>query len=249
VLFDNIGHPGRIMLAIGLIAILLAVIQNVLMFTFGLKESAIFSSPLSFGGVFLAELFSIGAGYFWVRRCVRNRRRLVLAAWMIAVLGAAELELPVSSFGTLLQHSKRERVLSRIERVKTEIEPLASGRGGTRFALTYTLKFPQTARYLTFPAWLGPSADRLFGDYFMKVHPEYYDENHVFEAGTPYSFTVVFDTGGGQFDFSREAASIDICDGKDYFMACRIIAIPLDGVPAALAAHPSPASSEPTGVH
>jgi hypothetical protein len=237
------------MLAIALIAILLAVTQNILMFAFGFKESAIVSSPLSFGGIFLAELFSIGGGYFWVSRCVRRRRRLVLAAWMIAVLGAAELELPVSSFGTLLQHSKRERVLNRIERVKTEIEPLASDRGGTRFALTYTLKFPQTARYLTFPAWLGPPADRLFGDYFMKVHPEYYDENHVFEAGAPYSFTVVFDTGGRQFDFARETANIDICDGKDYFMACRIIAIPLEGVPAALAAHSSPASSEPSGVH
>ena len=45
-------------------------------------------------------------------------------------------------------------------------------------------------------AWLGPPADRLFGDYLMKVHPEYYDENPVFEAGTFYSFTVVFDTGG-----------------------------------------------------
>jgi hypothetical protein len=234
--------------AIALIAILLAVIQNILMFAFGLKESAIASSPLSFGGIFLAELVLIGASYFCVRKFLRVRRRLVLAAWVIAVLGAAELVLPVSSFAALIQRARRERFLNRIEHVKTEIEPLASGRDSTRFALTYTLKFPQTARYLTFPAWLGPPANRLFGDYFMKAHPEYFDENHVFDAGTPYSFTVVFDTGGRQFDFSKETASIDICDGKDYFMACRTIAIPLDGVPAALAAHPSPAFRKPTGV-
>ncbi len=234
--------------AIALIAILLAVMQNIVMFTFGLKESAIVSSPLSFGGIFLVELVSIGGGYFWVRKCVRNRRRLALAAWVIAVLGAAEFVLPVSSFGALVQHAKRERVLNRIEHMKTVIEPLASDRSGVRFALTYTLKFPNTARYLTFPAWLGPPPNRVFGDYFMKVHPEYYDENHVFDAGPLYSFTVVFDTGDRQFDVSRETASIDICDGKDYFMACRVIAIPLDGVPAALAAHPSPTSREPAGV-
>jgi hypothetical protein len=236
------------MLAIALIAIVLAVVQNIPMFEFGLKESAIFSSPLSFGGILLAEFASIGAGYFWVRKFLRNRRHLALAAWMIAVLGAAELALPVSSFGMLVQHAKREHTLSRIEHVKTVIEPLASDRGGIRFALTYTLKFPKTARYLTFPAWLGPPADRVFGDYFIKMNPEYYDENHVFDAGRLYSFTVVFDTGGRRLDFSKETVSIDICDGKDYFMACRIIAIPLEGVPAALAAHPSPASREPAAV-
>ena len=118
--------------AIALIAILLAVMQNIVMFTFGLKESAIVSSPLSFGGIFLVELVSIGGGYFWVRKCVRNRRRLALAAWVIAVLGAAEFVLPVSSFGALVQHAKRGRVLNRIEHMKTVIEPLASDRSGVR---------------------------------------------------------------------------------------------------------------------
>jgi len=28
---------------------------------------------------------------------------------------------------------------------------------------------------------------------------------------------VLFDTEGKQFDFSKEKANIDICDGKDYF--------------------------------
>jgi len=233
------------MLAIALIAILVAVMQNTLMFAFGLKESAIVSSPLSFVGIFIAEFVSIGAGYFCVRKFLRDRRRLVLTAWMIAVLGAAEVVLPVSSFGTLVQRAKRERVLGRIAQVKTVIEPLASDRGTMRFALTYTLKFPKTGRYLTFPAWLGPPTNRVFGDYFMKVHPEYYEESHVFDAGELYSFTVVFDTGGRQFDFSRDSASVDICDGKDYFTACRIIAVGLEGVPAALAARPSPASREP----
>jgi hypothetical protein len=77
------------------------------------------------------------------------------------------------------------------------------------------------------------------------VHPEYHDEGYFFDAGKPYSFTVVFDTEGKPFDFSREKANVDICDGKDYFMACRIIGIALDGVPAALTANPSPVLREP----
>jgi hypothetical protein len=85
----------------------------------------------------------------------------------------------------------------------------------------------------------------VFGDYFTKAHPEYYDEKYIFDGGKPYSFIVVFDTPGHSWDFSREKANIDICDSEDYFMSCRIIGIGLDGVPAALATHPSPERREP----
>jgi hypothetical protein len=129
--------------------------------------------------------------------------------------------------------------------VGTSLEPLTSDQGGGRFALTYTLKFPKTAHYLTFPAYLGPPNNRVFGDYFTKAHPEYHDENYIFDGGKPYSFTVVFDTEGYSLDFSREKANIDICDSEDYFMVCRIISIGLEGVPASLAAHPSPDLREP----
>ncbi|MGA3328954.1 MAG: hypothetical protein ABSF45_31270, partial [Terriglobia bacterium] len=117
--------------------------------------------------------------------------------------------------------------------------------GGSRFALTYTLKFPKTGHYLTFPASIGPWGNQVDGHYFTKEHPEYHDENYVFEAGTPYSFTVVFDTEGRKFDFTREKANLSICTSKDYFMACRIIAIGLEGVPAALATNPAPVLREP----
>jgi len=218
------------MLAITLIAVVLAFAQNLLMFAFGLKESAIFSSPLSFGRILLGELILMGAGYLCVRKYLRARQRLVLAAWLMAVLGAAELVLPVSTFATLGQHAKREHVLNRIELVNSVIER-APGRGGTRFALTDTLKFPNRGRYLTYPAWLGPPDRRLFGDYVMKVNPEYYDDTYNFDAGRPYSFTVLFDTTGRPFDFAAQTANIDICDGKDYFMACRIIPVGLAGAP------------------
>jgi hypothetical protein len=85
----------------------------------------------------------------------------------------------------------------------------------------------------------------VFGDYFTKAHPKYYDEKYIFDGGKPYSFTVVFDTTGRSWDFSREKANIDICDSKDYSMSCRIIGIGLDSVPAALAAHPLPELREP----
>ena len=233
------------MFIVALIATVVAFIQNMVMFRFGMKELAIFSFPLSFVGVFLLEVIAIWTGYFCARKLLRIRRALALVVWVVVVLGVAELTLPMSYFSSWVQHAKRENVLNQIKQVGISVEPLASNRGGRRFALTYTLMFPKTTHYLTFPAYLGPQNNRVFGDYFTKVHPEYYDETHVFEAGKPYSFTVVFDTEGKQFDFTKEKAKIDICDSKDYFMACRIIGIGLEGGSAALAAHPSPSLREP----
>jgi len=234
------------MFIIALIATVLAFIQNILIFSFGMKEMGIFSSPLFFTGIFLGEIAAIWTGYFCARRFLRRRRLLALAAWLLAVLGVAEVALPASFFTIWVQHEGRQRMLNRIELAGTSFEALASDRGGSRFALTYTLRFPKTAHYLTFPSWIGSPEKQVFGNYFTKEHPEYHDENYIFDAGSPYSFTVVFDTEGKKVDLSREKANIDICDSKDYFMACRVIAIGLEGVPAALAANPAPVSREPT---
>lgn len=175
-----------------------------------------------------------------VRKFVRRKRELALAGCALLILGAAECTLPASFFTVLIQHAGRKHVLNRIRQAGTSIEPLSSDDGGTRFALTYTLLFPKTWPYLTYPAFVGPEGNRVFGYYFHKLHPEYDDEKHVYEAGKPYSFTVVFDTDGKTFDFAKEKAHIDICDSNDYFMACRIIDIGLEGAPAALA-NPAPA--------
>jgi hypothetical protein len=217
------------MFGIGLLATVLAFIQNMIMFVFGMKEGAIFSSPLSFTWICLTEIGAIWLGYFYVNKFLRRGRIFVLAGWVVIVLGGAELVLPVSYFTSRVQHAMRENVLNQIELVGTSIESLKSDPSG--FSLTYTLRFPQTAPYLTFPAYLGPQNNRLFGEYDTKLHPEYYHEDHVFEVGKPYSFTVAFDVDGRQFDFSKEKVNIDICDGKDYFMACRIIAIGINNLP------------------
>jgi len=173
------------MFIIALIATVLALIQNMFMFGFGMKEMAIFSFPLSFTWIFLSEIAAIWTGYVCARRFVRRRRMLALAAWVIVVLGSAELALPVSSFTTLVQQAGRQRALNRIELAGASFEALASDRGGIRFALTYTLKFSKTAHYLISPASIGPWENQLVGDYFTKEHPEYHDENYVFEAGRP----------------------------------------------------------------
>jgi hypothetical protein len=233
------------MLLIAVVATILAFIQNWIMFAFGMKEMAILSFPFSFAGIFLLEISSIWAAYFCARKFLRRSRELVLAGCMVVILGAAELALPASYFTTAVQHARREHVLGQIALAGNSIEALDSDEGGTRFALTYTLRFPKTAHYLTFPAYLGPATNRVFGNYFTKLHPEYYDEGYVFEGGKPYSFTVVFDTRGKQFDFSKEMAKVDICDGKDYFMACRIIGIDLRDVPAALKVSVPPGRYEP----
>ena len=240
------AKPGLAgMLVVAALATLVALLQNLVMLAFGLKEMAIFAFPLSFLGIFLAEVLSIWVGCFCAWKFLGKRRTLALTAWVVLTLGTAEVALPASFFGTFVQHARRKSVLNRIEPVGSSIEALASDRGGQRFALTYTLTFPKAGHYLTFPAYLGSPGKEVFGDYFTKVHPEYYDESYVFDAGKPYSFTVVFDTGGKRIDFSREKANIDICDGKDYFMACRIIPIGVEQVPATLAAHPSPGLAEP----
>jgi hypothetical protein len=234
-----------IMFIIALIATALVFIQNLLMFGFGMKERAIYSFPLFFIGIFLCEIAAIWTGYFCARRFLRRRRVLALAAWVILVLGAAEVALPGSFFTIGVQYAGRQLTLNRIKLAGTSFEALASDRGGSRFALTYTLKFPKTGHYLTYPALIGPWENHVDGNYFTKKHPEYHDENYVFEPGRPYSFTVVFDTEGKKVDFATEKANIDICTGKGYFSACRVIAIGLEGVPAALAANPAPVLREP----
>src|SRR5207248_10331713 len=105
-----------------------------------------------------------------------------------------------SAFTVVVQRARRERALRRIELGATKIEPLPSAPRRRRFVLSYTLTFPTTGHYLTFPAYIGPPRNRVFGDYDTTQHPEYYDEKFVFEAAKPYSFAVAFETGDSQFD-------------------------------------------------
>ena len=69
------------MLVVAVIATILAFVQNTVMFSLGMKEMAIFAFPLSFVGIFLAEVVLIWAAYFCVRRFLRRSRALVLAGW------------------------------------------------------------------------------------------------------------------------------------------------------------------------
>lgn len=223
------------LLLIAILASIVAFIQNLLMFAFGMKELAIFSFPLSFAGILLLELALIWTAYFCVRKFMRRSREIVLVGCMILILGTAEAALPASFFSVSLNHMRRQHALNQISVAGQSVEALSSDDGGMRFALTYTLRFPKAGHYLTYPAFLGVERNRVFGNYFTKLHPEYYDENYVFDAGRPYDFTVVFDTEGKTFDFGKEKANVDICDGKDYFMACRVIGIDLNSMPAAMA--------------
>ena len=103
------------MFIIALIATVLAFIQNLVMFGFGMKESAIYSFPLSFTGIFLSEIAAIWTGYFCARRFLRRRRVLALAAWVMVVLLAAEVALPGSFFSIGVQYAGRKLALKRIE--------------------------------------------------------------------------------------------------------------------------------------
>ncbi|HEV2133721.1 MAG TPA: hypothetical protein VGR47_05610 [Terracidiphilus sp.] len=233
------------LLAIAIAATILAFIQNSVMFAFGMKELAILSFPSSFAGIFLIELAVIWTAYFLLRKRTLRLKMPIFAACSVLILGVAEFALPVSYVKVRIRHARREKVLNQIQVLSHSIEPLKSDQGGIRFALTYTLSFPRTASFHTFPAWLGEAQSGIFGNYFSKVTPEYFDESYVFKAGQPYSFTVVFDTKDNHIDFSRDQAHIDICDGKDYFMACRMIPIRIQEVPAAFSSSSPPIRYEP----
>src|SRR5262245_31651735 len=127
---------------IALIGTALALIQNLVVLAMGMKEGTLWYAPLSFGGILLAEVAAVWAAYIGTRKLVHSRRALVLAAVTAGVLALAELALPYSAFKVYAQKAHRERILGRIERGGDRIELLSSAPGRRRFALTYTLTFP-----------------------------------------------------------------------------------------------------------
>ena len=86
------------MFIIALITTVIAFLHNIVMFAFGVKEEGIFSSPLPFAGIFLAEVVSIWAGYFCARKILPQWRTRATAAWVVITLATAELALPASFF-------------------------------------------------------------------------------------------------------------------------------------------------------
>jgi hypothetical protein len=172
-------------------ASVLAVVQNLALFAFGLKEGF---QPLFFAPC-AAEVALCWLGWLVARR--------VVFRWCLAVLLVAELLLPVSTFNVYVRSIPRRIALAGIRVEHASTEPLPDG-----VRLRYTLRFPRRGQYLTFPAFLGTREHPVaFGDY-------------VFEPGRSYDFAVDFKVKAPQ-------ANIDVCDGRDYFMQCRVIAIPL----------------------
>ena len=182
-------------------------------------------------------------------RFVQTKKLPLFTVWCVAILVVAEFMLPVSFFSFSIEHIKRKNILDKIELAGSSVEPLASDyEPGSRFALKYNLRFPRAGHYLTFPAYIGRNErSRVFGNYFDKIHPEYYAETFSFESGKPYEFVVIFDLATANFDYAVERANIDICDGKDYAMTCRNIEIEFGGlIKAALAQNPHPMIREPS---
>ena len=236
------------LIILAIIATVLAFVQNSIMFVFGFKEKAIFAFPLWFIGIFIAEIILIWAGAFFIPRFIKTKREALFIVYSLIILGIAELILPVSYVPIYFKHVQRKSVLNRIELAGKSVVILASEHEiGSRFALKYSLKFPKTGRYLTFPAYIElNNKPRVFGYYFRKLHPEYYDERFMFEPSKSYDFIVVFDSGSKRFDMAQENANITICDGKDYFMACRTIKIEVGALlKDAVASNPTPTAHEP----
>ena len=231
-----------------IIATVLAFVQNSIMFAFGFKEGAIFAFPLSFIGIFIAEIILIWAGAFFIRRFIKTKREALFIVYSLIILGIAELTLPVSYGSIYFKHVQRKSVLNRIELTGKSVEILASEHEiGSRFALKYSLQFPKAGHYLTFPAYIELNdKSQVFGHYFRKLHTEYYDERFMFEPSKSYDFMVVFDSGFKRFDMAQENANIQICDEKSYFMTCRTIKIEVGALlKDTVASNPAPAAHEP----
>jgi len=211
-----------------ILGIVVAFVQNFVVLTLGLKEGAIWSSPQSFVGVLTVEVVAMVAAYVVARR-LALRPWIVLATISVAIVCVGELVLPISSFRVFAQRVRRERRLDGIRLGAIKVESMPSQSDRRRVSLTYELSFPTPGHYLTFPAYIGPSTDRVFGDYDTTRHPELFADDFVFETGKPYRFVVAFDVRNSRLDLARDSANIDICDGKSAFMVCRIIKIGLAG--------------------
>ncbi len=123
------------LIIIPIIASILAFIQNSIMFSFGLKEQAIFAFPLSFIGIFLAELFLIWSGFLIIRRIVVAGKAALFIAWSLAILCIAESVLPASLFSSYFEHLQRKSILNMIHVTGKSIEVLSSqNEVGSRFA-------------------------------------------------------------------------------------------------------------------
>ena len=211
-------------LVIAILASFAALYQNSIVLAFGLKEGAIFYAPLRFGLLLLVEGAVIWGGCLAIRVFMQGPRRRAVAMAIIAlgIIGACELVMPDSAFKWDHRISAKHDVLKQIEVAGTQFERLPEG----GFVMTYTLKFPKDAHYLTFPAYLGKPEWELSGKYDAAKSPEYYNEDYTFTAGKPYEFAVAFPNAR---DYKKDKAHIDICDSKNYDMACHTIDIDVRG--------------------
>jgi hypothetical protein len=213
-------------LVIAILATLAALYQNSILLLFGLKEGAIFYAPLRFGLFLLVEAVVIWGGCIAIRMGIQGARRraIAMAVTALSVIVACELVMPDSAFKWDYRISQKTDVLKQITVAGTQFERLPDG----GFVLTYTLKFPRDAHYLTFPAYVGKPDLGFFGKYDDAKSPDYYDENYTFAAGKPYDFTVAFPEARS-INYKKDKAHIDICDSKNYDMACHTIDIDVQG--------------------
>jgi hypothetical protein len=211
---------------IALLASFVSLYQNKVMLMFGLKEGAIFFAPFRFGLFFFVEL-----GVIWISLVAlmaliknKNRRALLMLLVSVGIIGACETVMPDSTLKWDHRDHEKTSVLRQITVEATKFEKLPEG----GFVMTYTLKFPKDAHYLTFPAYVGRPDLNLFGKYDYAETPEYYDETYVFTAGKPYDFIVKF-PGATNISYKNDKAHIQICDGKGYDMSCHTIQIGVEG--------------------
>jgi hypothetical protein len=172
------------------------------------------------------ELVVIWGAFFMLLAFVRRkgRRALLMLLVSVGVIGACETVMQESAFKWDYRNNQKIAVLKQITVEATRFEKLPEG----GFVMTYTLKFPKDAHYLTFPAYFGKPDNNISGDYDYAGTPEYYDETYVFTAGKPYEFVVKF-PAAKNISYKKDKAHIQICDSKEYDMSCHTIAIGVEG--------------------
>jgi hypothetical protein len=211
---------------IAILATLVSFYQNSVMLAFGFKEGAIFAAPLVFALFLVVELVVIWSAFFVLWKFVKRKglRALLMALVSVVIIGACEMVMHDSAFKWDYRDNEKTAVLKQITVEGTKFEKLPEG----GFVMTYTLKFPKDAHYLTFPAYFGKPENNIFGQYDYADTPQYYDESYVFSAGKPYDFIVKF-PAAKFFNAKEDKAHIQICDGKGYDMSCHTIDIGVEG--------------------
>jgi len=185
----------------------------------------------------LGEVVLIWVGYVVARQ--RNWSTGLLRWWVALVLFLGGIGLSHSMDGII--EARRAPFVAALDQVEVKllrIEPLASDRGRKRFAVNFSVLSPGADIWCC-TLTMGPEGNRVSGFSLKNRNPDLPNREEIagrYEAGVTYEFTVIFDTYGGVYDYSKDKVTVGFGHARE--PAASRVEIGLDDVPAAFASWP-----------